>query len=751
MSRRSHIFLAALLTCSLATSRLVAAQTAAPPDSVRTARLAALSRLWGAIKYFHPALVSRPIDWDSALVATIPRVRAATTRADFAAAIDAMLAPLADPLTHVVKHTPMAPQLASAKKTHFDWRSDSTLVVSIGDAANYGEISQALQRGQADIGRARRIVFDLRTGGESPEAGILTYIFASSGVNSLLVPRLVSAPGFRTRMYSGFPTQSGGTSGGYWAGFSVVAGDAFQPRPNNPERRVVFVADRESDVPSVALALQEAGTGTIVIEGTSRELPKLGNRWEMPLTDSVVVSMRIGDVIAQDGSIGAQADNAVGVGASGDAAMDVALQFVSRPAPPRERREMASTFTPAPERGYAEMINPSAEYRLLGAFRFWNAINYFYPYKSLMGEDWNAVLAAAIPKFEQARDSLQYGLAVAELVSKIHDSHGFVRAPGLVPFFGRVTPGVKVRYVEGKAVVSEVSTDSAVLASGVKVGDVVTRVDGEKLDARRARFTPYIAHSTPQALDNAMAQRILSGPDSSIAVLGVVSADGHEREVKVPRRMSFFQTMRWTRTGPIWKVMAGNIGYVDLERLTVTQVDSMFDALKDTKAIIFDNRSYPQGTAWPIAPRLTDRDDVGAARFQRPLLMSPDTIEWNTHAFIQTLPRTTKWRYHGKTVMLVDERTISQAEHTGLFFEAANGTKFIGSPTMGANGDVTTVVLPGGVFANFTGHDVRHADGRQLQRVGIQPDVVVRPTIVGIRAGKDEVLERAIRFVETGK
>ena len=44
--------------------------------------------------------------------------------------------------------------------------------------------------------------------------------------------------------------------------------------------------------------------------------------------------------------------------------------------------------------------------------------------------------------------------------------------------------------------------------------------------------------------------------------------------------------------------------------------------------------------------------------------------------------------------MLVDERTISQAEHTGLFFEAANGTTFIGSQTMGANGDVTIVALP---------------------------------------------------------
>jgi hypothetical protein len=65
--------------------------------------------------------------------------------------------------------------------------------------------------------------------------------------------------------------------------------------------------------------------------------------------------------------------------------------------------------------------------------------------------------------------------------------------------------------------------------------------------------------------------------------------------------------------------------------------------------------------------------------------------------FLQRLPPTDKWRYHGKTVMLMDERTISQAEHTGLFLEAANGTKFIGSPTQGANDDVTNLSVPGGI------------------------------------------------------
>jgi C-terminal processing protease CtpA/Prc len=86
-----------------------------------------------------------------------------------------------------------------------------------------------------------------------------------------------------------------------------------------------------------------------------------------------------------------------------------------------------------------------------------------------------------------------------------------------------------------------------------------------------------------------------------------------------------------------------------------------------------------------------------------------------------------------------------------LFFEAANGTKFVGTPTSGANGDVTTFSIPGGITVSMTGHEVRHADGRPLQRVGLQPNVRVAPTIAGIAAGRDEVLDRAVQFITTGK
>jgi hypothetical protein len=41
-----------------------------------------------------------------------------------------------------------------------------------------------------------------------------------------------------------------------------------------------------------------------------------------------------------------------------------------------------------------------------------------------------------------------------------------------------------------------------------------------------------------------------------------------------------------------------------------------------------------------------------------------------------------------------------------------------------------------------------HAAGRQLQRIGLTPGIEIRPTTIdGIRAGNDEVLEEASRYL----
>ena len=132
---------------------------------------------------------------------------------------------------------------------------------------------------------------------------------------------------------------------------------------------------------------------------------------------------------------------------------------------------------------------------------------------------------------------------------------------------------------------------------------------------------------------------------------------------------------------------------------------------------------------------------------EAPTLSDSEYADSANYSFSQRLPERQGDVYKGKVVMLINEDAISQSEHTCMFFEVATDVTFIGTPTAGANGDITFMVLPGNLPVSFTGHNVRHADGRQLQRVGIQPNIKVAPTIRGTIEGRDEILERAIKYL----
>src|SRR4030095_1519672 len=181
------------------------------------------------------------------------------------------------------------------------------------------------------------------------------------------------------------------------------------------------------------------------------------------------------------------------------------------------------------------------------------------------------------------------------------------------------------------------------------------------------------------------------------------------------------------RKTPIYEVMSNGYGYIDLARLPLADAHKSMDEVMKAPGLIFDMRGYPNGTAWEIGPRLSEKKNFAVARFRRPFhaatIFDDEDMEGSEpdFAFEQKMPAPKGAIYKGKVVVLINEDAISQSEHTCLFFESAAKVTFIGSATDGANGDVTNLVLPGGIYVSFSGHDVRHADGRQLQRIGTQP------------------------------
>lgn len=114
-----------------------------------------------------------------------------------------------------------------------------------------------------------------------------------------------------------------------------------------------------------------------------------------------------------------------------------------------------------------------------------------------------------------------------------------------------------------------------------------------------------------------------------------------------------------------------------------------------------------------LASRLNTKNAKFGARYTCILVVYDESGDSSTPSisFFQPIRKGEgKPLYQGKVVMLIDERAVSLAEHTGLFLESACDITFIGSHTTGSNGDVTTTVLPDGIIISFSGQGVRHVD-----------------------------------------
>ena len=134
--------------------------------------------------------------------------------------------------------------------------------------------------------------------------------------------------------------------------------------------------------------------------------------------------------------------------------------------------------------------------------------------------------------------------------------------------------------------------------------------------------------------------------------------------------------------------------------------------------------------------------------YTNPFLDYPGRYFWTK---VRTTGIENKNNYKGKVVILVNEESVSQSEQTVMCFQSAGNTTVIGSQTAGADGNVTGVDYMPAFHSSFSGIGVYYPDKSETQRIGIIPDIEIKPTIKGLQEGKDEVLDRALLFIETGK
>jgi C-terminal processing protease CtpA/Prc len=726
-------------------------------------RLAKLSELYGHIKFFHPYLGYRALNWDSAYAQQAPAIARATTDAEAADALRRLLGVLRDEATTVRLAAPKTAlaKPAAADSMQVSWGPDSTLILktnAYAGAADYDAPLEKLSLFISRLPKARAVLLDLRSPRALSEETLAGFNYA------LLYMRFVrylsaqpySTLAMRLRSHSGFVPESGSSSGGYQSMFYIKTGELVPPYRGARSRPLAILVNKNGALPASLYALRSLPHVRLLSTDVLGDAA-LAETVKFPLSEAITVEFRTGEVLNADGSLGINGIDLIPPTTRPEAVQAYALAQLRAARPAAKAAQPAPPLVnPAPATYPRSSGYPALGYRLLAGAKMWSVIHYFHAYQELMPDSWDAALRPALSELAAASDSTGYALAVAHFYRHIQDGHGAINAAALRHYAGAGGTMVDIQFINNKPVIIKLYGDS-LQAKGLRVGDVITAVNGEPVAARVARMAAIQPASNEWTRLSYVSRRLLRSPVGTPIRIELLGADNKPKTVTlISQPGSRLQPSPDTTRA--YRVLPGNLGYADLSRLQTKDVDRMFTVLGQTKAIIFDMRGYPNGTAWAIAPRLTDRRQPVAAKFFRYAPNEPSAASGEAststqkYFFDQRLPPNEgKSVYHGKTVMLINETTQSQAEHTGLFFEAANGTEFIGSPTAGANGDVTYFGIPGGISLAFSGHDVRHADGRQLQQVGLQPKIAIRPTLKGIQKGQDEVLTRAISYLNTGK
>jgi C-terminal processing protease CtpA/Prc/glyoxylase-like metal-dependent hydrolase (beta-lactamase superfamily II) len=735
-----------------ATATLIVA-TVAPRSTVASQdwdHITRLGEIWSEVTFAHPWVVGGTTAWDSATVAAIRRALRVASDAEFSVVVGNLLESLGDPATSVVRPDPQGGAPASAIPSSYSRQADVGML-RVPDPSMV--FDPASQQAFTDATRdsSTRLVIDLRAAGPSDAYGTAILIGALDPVLRRAITAEVIGAAERRRVAYGFDNVAAFSSGQYRSALETQAAPVLRPLPDAREVELVFVLNRFSVVPPILSALQRTRTARVVFEGAV-DNAALAIVNEHPLPDGSVARIRVADLILPDGSPGHVVPDTVAATGSGlDLATTLDLSRISgRIATPNRTGQGPAAIARRALSNPMAGTYPDLAVRLFAAIKFWHVIERHYPYLDLLEEPWRETRIRLLTQFAAAGDSLEYATAVAAAAVSLHDGHAYVAGGAYTrTLLPSGMPALRIRMIEGRPIVTRLF-DTTLPERGIDRGAEVLAVDGQPIAERIAALRGLLSGSTPWGINDKVAQHLLAGPAGQGATVTLRGADGVAREVKLPRRHEDYTTLyHRERDTEVIREVAPGIGYADLDRLETWQVDSVFTRFADAKAIIFDMRGYPKGTAWSIAPRLAaGRAVVARLATPAPGLPSPEPAMVSFLQSVEPDPDPSR-RFTGKTVLLIDERSQSQAEHTGLYLNAANGTLFVGGPTAGANGEITSLSLPGGYTIGFTGQAVTWPDGTQLQRRGLQPHVAVAPTIAGIRAGEDEVLAAAVRHLQT--
>ena len=373
--------------------------------------------------------------------------------------------------------------------------------------------------------------------------------------------------------------------------------------------------------------------------------------------------------------------------------------------------------------------------RLANVIITWNIIQHFFPYFEYLDIDWAEQQKLSLKKAMKDVNPDDFKKTLELMLEPLKDGHVNVYVDesaesGVLPFIAE--------WIENKVVI----TKSAITT--FKSGDIIKQVNGKPILDVINELEQFISGS-PQLKRT----KCLSWGRLSVGKIGANSKVTIERDgkslnfdVKLMYQKTI-QNLKINNLKPVRELENG-IHYIDLGSASMDDVEMNLDKLEQARGLIIDVREYPNNI-FGLFSYLTD-SVINSPSWYVPTIIYPDRENLKFEF--------SNWQVHPKQpflkckkIFIFDSGAISAGETLSSLIKFNKLGLTIGQPTAGTNGNLNTFKLAGNVTAMFTGMKVLNADSSQHYILGVQPDIFVNKTIKGVKAGKDEYIDKAIELL----
>ena len=397
---------------------------------------------------------------------------------------------------------------------------------------------------------------------------------------------------------------------------------------------------------------------------------------------------------------------------------------------------------PQNELVYDNSTYPDFNVRLISAFRYWNIIHYFYPYKKLFTEEWTYLMDDLLFTVCNAKDSVHYHLALKAFVNRIDDSHSFFYSEIFYPHFqSRQIPllfHINDESIIIRSVLNPVSlTDSVAISRG----DKVLQIDNMDFNALKRKYYKYAAGSNKFSKnigfggyikwthkDTVPIKYIHEGSIIETFILSIPDTVLYDRYITVNQYDSVFN-------------IDTNMVYIDLGEWKYHDIPRLIRDVEDKDVLIFDLRSYPEYTMYDLLPYFPHDTTTPFFAGWEPVKNQPGRFSHFTVG-TQNILNDTLLNCH--IISLVNGFSQSRSEFYTMALQLCDNNITIGTTTSGADGDVSSVNLPGRIETYYSGIAIEYSDGTQTQRNGVKLDVELDITPEDWKKYSDPYLEKTI-------